>query len=100
MRTGSVPQQSLTELVVRIDRLHDAVTDDVDEVRDELRRLADRLVDGQYQYVRQEVHDDHVRELREEIARVAASAQWTFGLVASSIIGAVVLFVITAVRGG
>jgi hypothetical protein len=81
------------------------VADDVDEMRDglddvrrELRRLVEQLDTAPF--VRRELHDEQIRGMRESMGRVASHAQWTFGLLASSIIGAIVVFAITVARGG
>jgi hypothetical protein len=74
------------------------VAEDVDEVRRELSRLRDELASGPY--VRRELHDEQIRDLREAMKRVTSHAQWTFGLLASSIISAVVVFAIAVAQGG
>jgi hypothetical protein len=74
------------------------VADDVDEVRRELSRLRDELASASF--VRRELHDEQIRDIREALERVATHAQWTFGLLASSIISAVVVFAIAVAQSG
>ena len=74
------------------------VADDVDEVRRELSRLRDELESAPF--VRRELHEEQIRDIREAMKRVASHAQWTFGLLASSIISAVVVFAVAVARGG
>ena len=74
------------------------VADDVDEVRRELSRLRDELASAPF--VRRELHDEQIRDIREALERVATHAQWTFGLLASSIISAVVVFAIAVAQRG
>jgi hypothetical protein len=74
------------------------VADDVDEMRRELSRLRDEF--DAAPYVRRDLHDEQIRDIREAMKRVAAHAQWTFGLLASSIISAVVVFAIAVVQRG
>jgi hypothetical protein len=74
------------------------VADDVDDMRRELSRLRDDFESAPF--VRRELHDEQIRDLREAMERVATHAQWTFGLLASSVISAVVVFAITVAQGG
>jgi hypothetical protein len=72
------------------------VTDEIDEMRRELSRLRDEF--DAAPYVRRELHDEQIRDIREAMKRVAAHTQWTFGLLASSIISAVVVFAIAVAQ--
>jgi hypothetical protein len=86
------------EVADDVDEMRDGLTRGLDEVRKELCRLCDQL--DAAPYVRRELHDEQIRDLREAMRRVASHAQWTFGLLASSIISAVVVFAIAVAQGG
>jgi hypothetical protein len=86
------------EVADDVDEIRDGLTRGLEEVRKELCRLCDQL-DGA-PYVSRELHDEQIRDLREAVKRVASHAQWTFGLLASSIISAVVVFALTVAQGG
>jgi hypothetical protein len=85
------------EVADDVDEMRDGLTRGLDEVRKELSRLCDQLESTPY--VRRELHDEQIRDIRESMRRVASHAQWTFGLMASSIISAVVVFAIAAIQG-
>jgi hypothetical protein len=72
------------------------VADEIDELRRELSLL--RVEFDAAPYVRRELHDEQIRDIREAMKRVASHAQWTFGLLASSIISAVVVFAIAVAQ--
>lgn len=88
----------LAEVADDVDEMRDGFRRSLDDIQREVRRLADQLDTAPF--VRRELHDEQIRGVRESMHRVAAHAQWTFGLVASSIIGAVVVFVLSMAQGG
>lgn len=88
----------LADVADDMDELRDDLAKGLDDVRRELHRLADQLDTSPF--VRREVHDEQIRGIREAMGRVASHAQWTFGLLASSIIGAVVVLAMAAAQGG
>lgn len=51
-------------------------------------------------FVRRDLHDEQIGSIRHDIAEIRVLARWAVGLIASSIIGAVVVLVIVAGRGG
>jgi hypothetical protein len=85
-----------TDVTDDLDEMRDGFCRNLDEVRVELRRLAEQH--DRLPYVRQELHDEQIRSLREGVERVASHTHWTFALLASSIIGAVVVLVITVAQ--
>lgn len=87
----------LAEVADDVDEMREGFRRSLDDIQREVRRLADQLDTAPF--VRRELHDEQIRGVRESMQRVAAHAQWTFGLVASSIIGAVVVFVLSLAQG-
>jgi hypothetical protein len=88
----------LADVADDVDEMRDGLTRGLEDVRRELSRLRNELDSAPF--VRRELHDEQIRDLREAVKRVASHAQWTFGLLASSIISAVVVFALTVAQGG
>ena len=83
----------------------DEVAEDLIELRREHKRLAERL--DAAPYVRQDLHAEQLDRLRSdikgvraEIASVRALTMWTLGLLCTSIIGAIIVLVISAGTAG
>lgn len=88
----------LAEVADDVDEIRDGLTRGLEDVCRELRRVSE-LLDAA-PYVRRELHDEQIRDLRETVGRVASHAQWTFALLASSIISGVVVFAVSVTQGG
>lgn len=88
----------LAEVADEVDEMRDGLARGLEDLRRELRRVSDQL--DAAPFVRRELHDEQIRDLRETVRRVASHAQWTFALLASSIISAVVVFAVSVAQGG
>lgn len=87
----------LAEVADDVDEMRDGLTRSLDDILREVRRLGDQF--DAAPFVRRELHDEQIRGVREAMDRVSAHAQWTFGLLASSIIGAIVVFALSLAQG-
>jgi hypothetical protein len=74
------------------------VAEDVAELKHEVRRLADRL--DAAPFVRADLHSEQIGSLKASVAGLETRVNLVLGLLTTSIIGAIVVLVISAGRGG
>lgn len=76
----------------------DEVAEDLIELRRDHKRLEGRL--DAAPFVRQDLHAEQLDRLRSDIAGVRALTMWTLGVLCTSIIGAIIVMVISAGTAG
>lgn len=79
------------------ERSPEELAEDIAGVRSEVQRLADRFDSAPY--VRSDLHTEQIGRLRDDVGAVRALSMWTLGLMCSSIVGAIIVLVISVGRG-
>jgi len=93
-----VRERSLGELAEDVDDLKRHVDARMIELTDRVRRLSDRLDNAPF--IRADLHSEQISSVRNDISSLRQLTMWLLGLLVSAIIGAIVVLVITAGRGG
>ncbi|HEV2928874.1 MAG TPA: hypothetical protein VGW74_09285 [Propionibacteriaceae bacterium] len=86
------------ELAEDISDLRGDMGRELGQVRDQVSRLVDRLDTAPF--VRSDLHAEQIDRLRGDVGSLRSLTMWTLGLMCSSIVGAIIVLVITAGRGG
>jgi uncharacterized sporulation protein YeaH/YhbH (DUF444 family) len=93
-----VRERSLGEIADDVDRLQRHVDARMVELAAKVTRLTDRFDNAPF--VRADLHSEQISSVRNDISSLRQLTMWLLGLLVSAIIGAIVVLVITAGRGG
>jgi hypothetical protein len=93
-----VRERSLAEIAEDLDELRRHVDARMIELSTTVTRLSDRFDNSPF--VRSDLHSEQIGNVRKDIATLRQLTMWLLGLLVSAIIGAIVVLVITAGRGG
>jgi hypothetical protein len=91
-------ERSLGEIADDVDRLRSHTDAIVAELATRVTKLTDRL--DHAPFVRADLHSEQISSVRNDISALRQLTMWLLGLLVSAIIGAIVVLVITAGRGG